>query len=183
MANDKTLFEQGIAFLQNNPVVAGIMLIAVVVTGLATFTNAIRDLGKILSRLVISFTVVVGSEDKPTRLSSEQIRKLLVGKVEYGKLIEPTIPEMEGNLGTWYDAYYYSDGTMLYRRTASEFNTEKWVWSLDDRGSLCRGTSNEQMVCRSIESIGENWYQAVGFRTGTVRCRFQLKSGKPNDLV
>lgn len=183
MDNDKTLFEQAIAFLQNNPVIAGIMLIVVIVTGLATFTNAISDLRRSLTNLLGSPAARVGSEDRPIRLSSEQIRKLLVGKVEHGKLVEPTIREMEGNPGTWYDAYYYEDGTMLYRRTACEFNTEKWIWSLDNRGSLCRGIAKGQMVCRSIESIGEDWYQGVGFRTGAVRYRFQIKSGKPEDLV
>jgi hypothetical protein len=178
MANDKTLFEQAIAFLQNNPVIAGLMLVAVIVSGAAAFTNALKDLKKILERFLPIFPVV-GTLDKPIRLSPQQIKKLLVGKIEQGKIAIPTLPE-EGNENTWYDAYYFSDGTMLYRR-ANAKDAYKWVWYIDKNGNLCRGVSGN-CTCRTIESIGENHYRAVGFKTGTVRYIFHIKPGIPDDL-
>lgn len=178
MNSDKTLYEQAIAFLQNNPVIAGLMLLAVLVTGAAAFTNALKELEKFI-RNIIGISAVVGTLDKPIRLSPEQIKKLLIGKIEEGKIVIPTLPE-EGNENTWYDAYYFSDGTMLYRRVNAK-DAYEWVWYIDKNGNLCRGVSGN-CTCRTIESIGENCYRAVGFKTGTVRYTFSTKRGSPDNL-
>jgi hypothetical protein len=178
MTSDKTLYEQAIAFFQNNPVIAGLILLAVIVTGAAAFTNALKDLQKFIKRILDPSTVA-GTLDKPIRLSPEQIKKLLIGKIEQGKIVIPTLAE-EGNENTWYDAYYFSDGTMLYRR-ANAKDAYEWVWYIDKNGNLCRGVAGN-CTCRTIESIGDNHYRAVGFKTGTIRYTFSTKHGIPDNL-
>ena len=125
-----------------------------------------------------------GSVEQPVRLSPDQIKALLVGRIEQGKLIEPSNATIEGNAGTWYDAYYYSDNTMVYRRAASEAGLARWIWVVEENGSLCRGPgpTKAEMYCRSIESVGNDRYLGVGFRTGAPRYQFTVRSGNAEEL-
>ena len=127
---------------------------------------------------------VAGSPEQPIRLLPDQIKALLVGKIETGRVIEPSIASLEGNSNTWYDAYYYGDNTMLYRRAASESGSEKWMWFIEKNGSLCRGPgpTKAEMFCRSVESVGNDTYRGVGFRSGKPRYEFTLKSGNADEL-
>ena len=57
----------------------------------AMFAENITELWELL----FDTEVRVGSPEHPVRLSSKEIRHLIAGKVENGKLIEPTHPEFE----------------------------------------------------------------------------------------
>lgn len=129
-------------------------------------------------------STTTGSLEQPVRLSPDQIKALLVGRIEQGKLIKPSNTTTEGNAGTWYDAYYYSDNTMLYRRAASEAGSARWIWAVEQNGSLCRGPgpTKAEMSCRSIESVGNDRYRGVGFRSGEPRYEFTVKSGNAKEL-
>jgi hypothetical protein len=125
-----------------------------------------------------------GSLEQSVRLTPDQIKALLVGRIEQGRLIEPSNATTEGNAGTWYNAYYYSDNTMLYRRSASETGSERWIWVVEENGSLCRGPgpTKAEMSCRSVESVGDDRYRGVGFRSGEPRYEFTVRPGNAEEL-
>lgn len=127
---------------------------------------------------------VTGSMEQPVRLSSDQVKALLIGKIEQGRIIEPTIASLEGNPGTWYEAYYDDNNTMLYRRAASEVGAERWTWFVNENGTLCRGPgpTSSEMFCRTIESVGDDAYRGVGFRSGTPRYEFTVEFGNAEAL-
>ena len=117
------------------------------------------------------------------RLSSKEIRHIIAGKVENGKLVKPTHPEFEGRSNTWYRAYYFEDGRMLYLPAVSRSPPERWEWYVDENGNLCRGPAgSKSRSCRSVESIGEGRFRGVGFRTGTIRYEFYVEEGSPDAM-
>ena len=72
---------------------------------------------------------------------------------------------------------------MLYRTAENRFGPDTWDWLIDDNGNLCRGSQAGESSCRSIESVGDNSYRAVGFRTGALRYEFSMEEGSPQELM
>ena len=165
--------------IEDNPVVAVLLILAFVVGGIAAVT---RNLGEI-ANLFSAKEFPVGTPEQPIRLDPSEIRKLIVDKVEKGKLVEPTHPEFEGRPNTWYKAFYFKDGRMLYLRAVTRSLPDNWEWYVDQNGNLCRGPVNsDSRPCRSIESIRKGYYRARGNRTGTVRYEFYVEEPQPHDF-
>ena len=112
------------------------------------------------------------------RLSYSEVFELLWGNTEVGTVRQPSRPEVEGDSGQTYKAYYQDDYTVWYKLDDAD-DVKRWDWYILKTGVVCRGPDRlaKLVWCRAIARDGAGRYKGVGFRSGNLRYQFRVEKG------
>ena len=117
----------------------------------------------------------------PERLTAADVQSLLAGNTEFGELIRPSDPDIEGTAGRAYTAHYRTNGELIYR-IGAKGERKTWTWRVSKDGTLCRGPALDRLWCRIIEPYARNSYRAIDAASRRHRYSFSVVAGDPASL-